>query len=104
MNIYKKVLLELNKESTIKSKYNNLMKLFYTTENDYLKNYLRQYCKCLKQAEHYIQNKMPGHAKDAIDNSFQYMVDLSNYCNQMIECEKPEWQIIAERNGWGPLR
>lgn len=104
MTVYKKVLLELNKESTLKSKHNNLMKLFYTTEDDYLKDCIRQYCKYLKQAVHYIQNKMPGQAKDAIDNSFRPMVALSNYCNQMIECEKPEWQVIAERNGWGPLR
>ena len=27
---------------------------------------------------------------------------LLTYCNQVIGTQKLEWQIIAERNGWGP--
>lgn len=104
MNIYEKVLIELTKGNTLKSKHNNLMKLFYSTEDTYLKYYLHKHCKCIKQALHYIQNGTLEQIEDAIDSSFHYVEELGRYCNQMIECEKPEWQIIAERNGWGPLR
>lgn len=27
---------------------------------------------------------------------------LKRYCNELLKEEKPEWQIIAERNGWRP--
>jgi hypothetical protein len=28
--------------------------------------------------------------------------DLVEHCNQAVAAQKPEWQVIAERNGWGP--
>lgn len=29
---------------------------------------------------------------------------LITYCKQMVGTKKPEWQIMAERNGWAPKK
>ena len=41
-------------------------------------------------------------AKNIISNNIHNKISLINYCEQMVMSEKPEWQIMAERNGWTP--
>lgn len=102
MTIYKKVLLELHKQSTITVQHNNLMKLYYTSEDDMLKGYIRAYCKGLTVAINYSKNKLHSKASDAVSDNIPNKITLANYCEQVILTEKPEWQILAERNGWRP--
>lgn len=32
------------------------------------------------------------------------VIALKTYCENFIKNKKPEWQVLAERNGWGPLK
>lgn len=39
----------------------------------------------------------------SLDKSTNHdFVRLTAYCQNMIGTQKPEWQILAERNGWTP--
>lgn len=102
MIIYNKVLIEIHKIGSLKTQHNNLMKIYYSTEDLALREYIHNYCKGILKSEKYIQNKMMLAAQEAISDNIHNKVKLINYCEQMITCEKPEWQIIAERNGWVP--
>lgn len=100
MDIYNKVLLELNKNERLATRYNNLEKLYFSTEDDVLKNLICGYCDVLKDALYYVSKKMPSNVDFYMKKSMYYRVDLEAYCNQCISSRKPEWQILAERNGW----
>ena len=102
MTIYSKVLIEVNKIGSLTTQHNNLMKLYYQTEDTLLKERLRSYCKEITKADRCNKDKMHLAAKNIISNNIHNKISLINYCEQMVMSEKPEWQIMAERNGWTP--
>lgn len=102
MLIYTKILLELHKESSLVAQHNNMMKMFYQTEDSVLKEYLHNYCKGLSEANRCNKQKLYQKASDIISNNIPNKVVLMQYCEQMVNSKKPEWQILAERNGWKP--
>lgn len=104
MNIYRKVLLELVKDEKWATKYNNLQKLRFSTEDEVLISLLVEYCNMIKDISSYIQRKLFQHAQNLIGESLTVRVKLDNYCNEVIRSQKPEWQIMAERNGWAKVR
>lgn len=102
MTMYKKTLLELSKKVPITTQHNNLMKIYYSTEDDILKEYIHNFCKGLAVADRYAKSKLPMKAQDAISDNIPNKITLANYCEQMVSTEKPEWQVLAERHGWTP--
>lgn len=102
MKIYKKVLVEISKINSLTAEHNSLKKCYHDTEDEILKGYLREYCKNLVSAENYRRNKMISHANNVLDTNSSIKITIMNYCNQIISQGKPEWQVLAERNGWRP--
>ncbi|MCU7976438.1 hypothetical protein L5M43_14445 [Shewanella sp. SW36] len=100
MKLYKNV-IALSKETiTVASLITKLGKVKAVTED-------KELIKCLfnviteLQKYHVISiNKSTPiclmHSTDAS------IINLIQYCQQLIGNQKPEWQVIAERNNWGP--
>lgn len=104
MNIYNKVLMELDKTVSLKSKVNNLVKLYYSTEDKYLRNYIDQWKQVLLDAEMYRERKLPVQCREHLNENSHIRQQLIDYCNDCLMSQKPEWQILAERYGWRPYR
>lgn len=102
MNNYQKTLYELSKDSSLVSKYNNLMKIYYSTEDFKLKDLIRNYAGVLQTAEEYRKNKLPSHCQNTLSNGRSLYQNLYDYCTEVRMSKKPEWQILAERYNWRP--
>lgn len=102
MSVYKKVLLELEKQCKAQAKGNSLLKLKYNTEDVVLQRYLDECAKVYFGVACYHSGKLFSTAKNYFDSN-KFVIDrVKDYCNNMIMSGKPEWQIMAERNGWKP--
>jgi hypothetical protein len=104
---YCKVRVELAKRykpSNYNTLYNNLMTIAYSTEDNELSNYIINYCNLISEIPNLAFKKMPQSINTCITNASSAKLTLDTYCQQMIMTQKPEWQIIAEKNGWRPSR
>ena len=102
MNVYNKILVELNKNSTLKQQYNNLVKLRYSTEERELRKYIDAWLNVLDGAENFRLRKLYARTSELLNSSSNIKQNLIDYCNDVIWSKKPEWQILAERNDWRP--
>lgn len=102
MNVYQKVLVELDKNSSIKSQYNNLVKLMHSTEDKQLRSLIDAWLNVLVNAERYRVGKLHNHLAQLLNTNDYIKQNLRDYCNEVIWSKKPEWQILAERYGWRP--
>lgn len=102
MTVYQKVLVELDKNSSIKTQYNNLVKLMHSSEDKQLRSLIIAWLNVLSNAEHYRVGKMSSHLTQLLNTNACVKQDLRDYCNDIIWSKKPEWQVLAERYGWRP--
>lgn len=102
MNIYNKVLVELDKNQSFKVQQNNLVKLQYSTEDYELRKRLVSWYEVLQQADGYVKRKLPSHAHTVIMENNYLKEELRDYCRSCIQSQRPEWQIIALKYGWRP--
>lgn len=101
--IYSKVLIELNKSckpSNYSTKYNNLVKFYYETEDELLKQLLWKYYEAIREVSSLAKRCLPSAVSECIKNAMPYKQELMKYCESALASGKPEWQVIAERNGW----
>lgn len=103
MKHYKRVLELIAVHSTLKAYHNGLAKAKISTEDEWLQDLIG----CLnRMVGKYLNNRMgfrepwETNYKNAYRESTQ---SLKLYCEQTIKSATPEWQKIAERNGWGPV-
>ena len=102
MTVYQKVLYELDKSQSITQKHNNLTKIIYSTEDNILISLLLNYCELLGRLEKFKKVNMHSKAQDIIAKGIPVKENIIAYCTDAISKGKPEWQIMAERNGWTP--
>lgn len=96
---YQNVLTILRGRFTVNSIYNKLTKVSVSTEDRTLRNEVEDVLKILGRA-----------AKGSVNLSSVVPIDLSDgrygrivgYCDKCLASSKPQWQILAERNGWIP--
>lgn len=118
MDIYRKVKVVLLEDSKRTSEYNKLVKLQVQAEDAILLQLLTYYLQSLEWyvpsgvALHFrdqesrdraIQQGRPMNHKDSVSLARHCKDELMVYLNRVISEQKPEWQIIAERHGWGRL-
>ena len=104
INEYEKALVILRESSTPKSKNNALIKLSVTTSDQEFKELIDA---AARGYSYYIK---PGYSRNAETlpcnhtTWLEYMVplkkELKEYCESMLAAKKPQWQVLAERNGW----
>lgn len=101
MSLYKKVLESTKEAKTIASHITALGKIRAKTEDDVL----------LGKIDKAIGSMQSAHAKAKNGKSTPTFLDKSTdravrdpieHCATMASSDKPEWQVVAERNGWGP--
>jgi hypothetical protein len=97
---YAKVLEILLDISTSKQKINRLTKIWSLTEDDDLKELIAITNRHIEPRAHRKNTESVEHIIREEDPKFSQII---NYCHACIKSEKPQWQIIAERNGWRKL-
>ena len=103
--VYRDVVIQLEKNYTFtqyNTLYNSLRKLYITTEDIELQKLLFEYTRIIQDVALYGQRKLTLRASEIVSIALPYKQSLYNYCQKVLASEKPEWQIIAERNGWRP--
>lgn len=103
--LWSKILIECNKDTTLKSTYNALVKLETMTEDEELKHLIIDFTSCCISflgTDSSLKSVSSATQKCELISSNLYVAlsRIKYYCIDCIEAEKPEWQIIAERNGW----
>lgn len=102
-SVYLKVLNELDKMSNSRSRYSNLIKIRNKTEDTVLSDLISNYCGILSYEIRYTERRLFMKAKEIQDKNKCNKESLRDYCHDKVKEGKPEWQVLAERNGWGPL-
>lgn len=102
MTVYEETIAVLKDLRTVASHITNLGKVMNKSEDQQLKTLLDKVITSLQRA-HASPNvkgkSTPGNLYNAADLGIK---NLINYCESAIGTKKPEWQILAERNGWAP--
>lgn len=105
-SIYKKVLLELEKETSVMQKYNKLLSYRADTEDSVLVQLIGSCLLCYLLMNFYLSMDYCKYKKfisefEKLESDLNvHEHNLVEYCNEMVDSLKPEWQILAERNGW----
>lgn len=87
---------------TIPSLQNKLATLSAKTEDKKLAKLLEQGAALLITAHKVAVLNKVGSKPTNIDLKQSPFREIYAYCEAMIASEKPEWQILAEQNGWQP--
>lgn len=102
MTIYEKIINELHQMHTIVNHIKKLGNLLPEIQDSKLKALLEATVTGLRRAhaDPRVKNKStPGNLYGLKENT---VVQLVQYCENAIGIKKPEWQVEAERNNWGP--
>ena len=81
--------------ATVTSTRNKLNSVRARTEDQRLKNLLDSAIRLLDQSG--------TRASVSLNLRKQEYGNLHRYCDAVLVSFKPQWQILAEQNGWGPL-
>lgn len=101
MKLYEDVLKTAKEAKTINNHITGLGKVRAKTQDQVLLNKIDNAIASLHAAcaSATKGKSMPTCLDKATDPSVK---DLIEYCNKSVAAKKPEWQVIAERNGWAP--
>ena len=100
--MYEETIVVLKDLRTVASHITNLGKIMNKSEDQQLKTLLGTVITSLQRA--HVSPKVkgkstPGNLYNLADLGIK---NLIKYCESAIGSKKPEWQILAERNGWAP--
>ena len=97
---YQDVLIIIASSITIPVKKNKLINIVIRTEDQILKDLVNQLIDCYKK----YPSLSCGNVMDEYDKWNKLIkVPISNvkhYINDILSTQKPQWKILAERNGW----
>jgi len=98
---YEDVLKSAKEAKTIAAHITALGKVRSKTEDQVLLNKIDEAIEFLQRAHaSATKGKSTPTCLDKVTDSS--VKDLVEHCNKAIAAKKPEWQVIAERNGWVP--
>jgi hypothetical protein len=100
LTVYEETIAVMKDLRTVASHITNLGKVMNKSEDQQLKNLLHKVITVL-QIEHARPNFKGKSTPLSVYHSKDLAIkDLIKYCENAIGTKKPEWQILAERNGW----
>lgn len=105
MNIYKQVEMEVSKTykpSQAINRHNKLIELRYKTEDTRLHEYISFLLTGLIIIDRIYGSKLPYKTSVKMQELKSVENELIAYCRNIYSQNKPEWQVLAERNGWAP--
>lgn len=99
---YDKVYIISNQSSTEQARINKLVPLLLETEVPEIISKLQAVIDILKNLDYCRRNKFFGRYTDTKVMYKNQLADLFNAIERYRGLKKPEWQILAEMNGWRP--
>lgn len=100
MNSYERTARTVNEVKTLKSHMESLGKILATSEDDQLRALISQVVWALQhQLQHSTSKSIPT---SLMFYPVPQTIQLLEYCKSQTRHKKPEWQVLAERNGWAP--
>ena len=106
MTDYKKLLRILNKICTVsdftKTNRNKVIDIQSDTEDSIINENISNLLDCFNKLEYYKNKRMSLNVCKYCEIAFRIINDLKVYCKEIVRSDKPEWMILAERNGWRP--
>lgn len=102
MNSYERTVRTINEVKTLKSHMESLGKILATSEDDHLRALIAQVVFALQhQLQHSTSKSIPT---SLMFYPVPQTIQLFDYCKFHNHHKKPEWQVLAERNGWAPKK
>lgn len=86
--MYKKVLIALNKDTTLRAQYNELVKIEYSTEDRELRKCIRAWKQVLESALTYQSRKLYQNSTEVLTVNLMVRQDLEDYCMKRIQSKK----------------
>jgi hypothetical protein len=100
MTVYSEIITSAKEIKTIAQHLSSIGKLRAKTEDTTLVQLIDFLTGELQQAHATSKSKSTPLALSA--SHARSVTDLLKYCQRATRTKKPEWQILAERNGWSP--
>ena len=99
-NVHKETLTSVSEFKTFAAHITALGKLRLKTEDTTLSKHIEAVIAELQTV--HIRSSSKSTPVSVANAKSQSVKALVAYCKQIIGTQKPEWQILAEKNGWGP--
>ncbi|MEI4970017.1 hypothetical protein [Aeromonas caviae] len=100
MSNYERFIKSISDVKSTSSHITALGKIRNSTEDDRFKSTLDELIKGLQL--YHSRSKSKSTPISLENSTDKVLIALKNYCEKNISTKKPEWQILAERHGWGP--
>lgn len=100
--MYKETISSLKDLKTISSHIKNLGTIMNKSEDQELKKLLAALIMDLQKMHVRPNFRYKSTPLNLINGKNSEIEELVNYCKKFIIQQKPEWQVLAERNGWSP--
>ena len=100
--MYQQTIDSLNKLQTQVQHIKSLGVILNKTEDQQLKKLINHLITVIQQFLAHPRTKNKTIPISLINNTEKVIIELKTYCAQFIVNKKPEWQVLAERNGWTP--
>lgn len=102
MNSYDKTIKSVTEVKTLVAHMTSLGQIMATSEDTSLFDLITEVVMALQyQHQHSMAKSTPT---SLLFHPIPPTVRLVDYCRRKIMLKKPEWQVLAERNGWTPPR
>lgn len=100
--MYEQTISSLKELKTISSHIKNLGTIMNKSEDQKLKELLAVLITDLQKMHVRPNFRYKSTPLNLIKGQTSEITELVNYCQIFITQKKPEWQVLAERNGWIP--
>lgn len=102
--MYQETLDEIHEIKTIASHITGFGKILNTTEDPTLQQLIDRVIKILQKihADPTVKEKSNPQSLQAVRSTS--LRALMEYCSNHTKAKKPEWQVLAKKNGWAPKK
>ncbi|MEW5199330.1 hypothetical protein [Enterobacter hormaechei] len=99
--MYQETIHLLKKTQSVAKHLTELGKILTSTEDPQLKELVETVYGSLQEAHYKAKSgkSTPLNLYSAQNNTIKRLI---SYCESHIQAGKPEWQVMAEKNGWTP--
>lgn len=103
---YKKAINTLSKIRSSsdfnKSNRNKLIDMQLSTEDEWIIQRINRLLSIFEEADRLKIKRLPLAYSQNMERGIKIVEELIVYCNNIVKSDKPEWMVLAERNGWRP--
>lgn len=105
-NIYSELKMAVSMQYDIAhstaNRCNKLIKIKLSTEDEKVHNYIDNLIVHINEAKRLHYKRLYTSSSKEFKKIKELNDEIAEYCDKMLSKGKPEWMILAERNGWTP--